>query len=112
MSYEINGNTVESDDDGYLVDIGQWSEELADVIATAEGITLQQKHWDVLKYLRTEYFSNGGLQPMERAIKKAMESEWQTKITSKELYELFPSAPSKQGVKIAGLPPTTRKGGY
>jgi tRNA 2-thiouridine synthesizing protein E len=28
------------------------------------------------------------------------------------MYELFPFAPSKQGLKVAGLPPTNRKGGY
>ncbi|MBX2884122.1 MAG: TusE/DsrC/DsvC family sulfur relay protein [Granulosicoccus sp.] len=112
MNYEYNGNTVESDEDGYLVNTADWSEELAAVIATEEGISLNEKHWDVLQYLRTEYFTNDGIQPMERAIKKAMETQWQIKLSNKEMYELFPSAPSKQGAKIAGLPPTSRKGGY
>jgi sulfur relay (sulfurtransferase) DsrC/TusE family protein len=51
-------------------------------------------------------------QPMERAIKKAMEIQWNEKLTSKGLYDLFPGSPSKQGLKVAGLPTTTRKGGY
>ena len=51
-------------------------------------------------------------QPMERAIKKAMEKQWNEKLTCKRLYDLYPGSPSKQGLKVAGLPPTTRKGGY
>jgi len=51
-------------------------------------------------------------QPMERAIKKAMEIQWNEKLTSKGLYDLFPGSQSKQGRKVAGLPTTTRKGDY
>jgi TusE/DsrC/DsvC family sulfur relay protein len=112
MGYEYDGKTIESDDDGFLVDTAEWSEGLALAIAENDGLELTDKHWDVINYLRTEFFSNGSMQPMERAIKKAMEAHWQTKISSKELYNLFPQSPSKQGLKIAGLPPTTRKGGY
>ncbi len=41
---------------------------------------------------------------MERQILKDMGKKWGTKPTSKELYLLFPLAPSKQGARIAGLP--------
>jgi len=33
-------------------------------------------------------------------------------LKSKDLYTLFPGAPSKQGLLVSGLPATTRKGGY
>ena len=51
-------------------------------------------------------------QPMERDIKKAMEKQWNDKLTSKRQYDLLPGSPSKKGLKVAGLPPTIRKGGY
>ena len=50
--------------------------------------------------------------PMERAINKGMSKIWSKKLSSKDLYRLFPGAPSKQGNRIAGLPFVARKGGY
>ncbi len=112
MSYELDGNTIETDDDGFLQDTAAWNEELCEVIAAREDIAMTDKHWDVVHFLRQEYFENNGNQPMERVIKKAMEKKWSNKLTSKDLYDLFPGSPSKQGLKLAGLPPTSRKGGY
>jgi tRNA 2-thiouridine synthesizing protein E len=43
---------------------------------------------------------------------KAMSALWSIKISTKELYDLFPKQPSKQAAFIAGLPETRRKGGY
>jgi len=112
MPYEINGVTYETDANGYLSDPTQWSEDLAKVIAEAEGIELTDKHWDIIHYLREEYFENNGHQPNERTILKAMSEKWGKRLQSKDTFELFPLMPSKQGAKIAGLPETRRKGGY
>lgn len=38
LSFE--GKEIETDNDGYLKESGQWSEALAEVIAEKEGITL------------------------------------------------------------------------
>ncbi|MEN9434180.1 MAG: hypothetical protein RLZZ422_1769 [Pseudomonadota bacterium] len=113
MAYEVNGVVIETNDTGYLVNLTDWNEDVCKVIAAAEGLELTDKHWDVIHYLREEYINNNGNQPMERVIMKAMADKWgNKKLTSKEMYELFPFAPSKQGLKVAGLPPTNRKGGY
>jgi tRNA 2-thiouridine synthesizing protein E len=112
MALEVNGKTIERDDNGNLTDPAAWNEDVARALAAEDGIELTQKHFDVLNYLRSEYFDNNGEQPMERAINKGMSNIWGAKITSKELYELFPGAPSKQGNRIAGLPYIARKGGY
>jgi tRNA 2-thiouridine synthesizing protein E len=111
MSYELNGKTIEADANGYLADPGDWSEDLAKVIAADEEIELTEKHMDVLNYLREEWLENSN-QPNERTILKAMGERWGARISSKELYDLFPKMPSKQGGKIAGLPESRRKGGY
>jgi tRNA 2-thiouridine synthesizing protein E len=112
MAYEIDGKTIETDANGYLADPNDWSEELARLIAADEEIELTDKHLDVLNYLREEWFDNGNNQPNERTILKAMGERWGARISSKDLYDLFPKMPSKQGGKIAGLPESRRKGGY
>lgn len=112
MAIEVNGKTIETTPTGYLQDLADWSEDVARKIAELEGIELTDKHWDVIKYLRDEYYNNGQNQPMERVVLKDMGKLWGTKPTSKDLYLLFPLAPTKQGTKIAGLPEVHRKGGY
>ena len=112
MAYELNGKTIETDADGYLTDANDWTEELIQVIADADGLEMTERHFDVVKYLRDEHVNNGGNEPNERTILKAMSKLWGEKVTSKYMYELFPGMPSKQGRKFAGLPKSTRKGGY
>ena len=111
MTLEVNGKSIETDGNGNLTDPATWDEDVAKALAAEDGIELTQEHWDVLNYLRTEYIDNNE-QPMERAINKGMSKIWDRKVSSKDLYELFPLAPSKQGNKIAGLPYVARKGGY
>ena len=114
MALEVNGKTLELDGNGNLVDPSAWDEDVARALAAADDTMgeLTQEHMDVLNYLREEYFNNNSNQPMERAINKAMGKIWGKKISSKDLYKLFPGAPSKQGNRIAGLPYVARKGGY
>jgi TusE/DsrC/DsvC family sulfur relay protein len=112
MAIEVNGKTIETTPSGYLQDLGDWSEDVALKLAEIEGIELTDKHWDVINYLREEYYNNAQNQPMERVVLKEMGKKWGSKPTSKDLYTLFPLAPTKQGTKIAGLPEVLRKGGY
>ena len=111
MALDVNGKSIETDDNGNLTDLNTWDEDVAKALAAEDAIELTQEHWDVLNYLRAEYIDNN-VQPMERAINKGMSKIWDRKVTSKDLYVLFPLAPSKQGNKIAGLPFIARKGGY
>jgi len=105
-------DAIETTANGYLVNQADWSEELAKLIADDESIELTEKHWDLINYLRSEFFENSGNQPNTRNMVKAMSKVWGGKISSKELYDLFPRDPSKQGGRIAGLPESRRKGGY
>ena len=112
MAFEVNGTTFETTPNGFLENAEEWNEDLAKVIADEEGVTLTDKHWDLLKFLRDEYINNGQNQPNTRKIVKAMSDAWGEKVSQKDVYTLFPGDPSKQGGRIAGLPESRRKGGY
>ena len=112
MSFEYNGKTIETDANGYMQNPEDWSKELAEHMAQMEGVTLTQKHWDIIDYLRDEYLNNNGTQPNTRHIVKAMGEKWGATLQQKDVYDLFPKDPSKQGGRISGLPESRRKGGY
>lgn len=98
---QIKGTEIEIDEDGFLVDPEDWSEEMAAYFATVEDVTeLTDKHWQVINYLR-DYFKKFGVAPMIRKLCK------DTGFTLKEIYELFPSGPAKGACKLAGLPKPT-----
>ncbi len=103
---------LERDNHGYLVDFNQWNESVAEEIAKEEGVNLTNESFKVINFLRDEYINNNANQPNERNMVKSLKGDWNGKLTTKELYALFPKGPAKQAGKIAGLPETKRKGGY
>lgn len=90
--------TVDVDEEGFLLNVSQWTPELAVEIAREEGISeLSQLHWKVVEFMQKE-FKNTGQVPTIRKLNKA------GVISTKELYEIFPGGPAKKAAKIAGLP--------
>ncbi len=111
MSITVNGKEIATDEKGYLLDHNEWDEDVARAMAEAEGLELTQEHWDLINYLREQYIEHN-VNPNTRTIIKDMSKLWGKKVGSKDLYNLFPKDPSKQGGRIAGLPESKRKGGY
>jgi TusE/DsrC/DsvC family sulfur relay protein len=109
MGYDVGGAELETDDEGYLLE-PDYGDEVVEVIAAAEGITLTDGHWKVVNYLRDQYREHGHT-PNFRNMLKDMEDVLPG-ADSKLLYDLFPVGPAKQGAKVAGLPKPFGKGGY
>lgn len=98
---EVNGQSVELDEDGFLVSLDQWNEEVALFLAKEEGVEeLTEDHWKLINYLKG-YFAEYGIAPMVRKMTK------ESGYSLKEIYDLFPSGPAKGACKIAGLPKPT-----
>jgi tRNA 2-thiouridine synthesizing protein E len=112
MTIEFNGRMIASTATGYLENRDDWNEDLARHMAKLENVELSDRHWDVLKYLREEFFGNNEHQPNTRTIVKAMSERWGQPVDQREMYDLFPGDPSKQAGRLAGLPESRRKGGY
>jgi len=107
MSYEVDGKTVETDEEGYITNLGDWTPELAAVIAKAEEIEMGDEHWAVVNFLR-DYYEEYQIAPAVRVLIKAIKKSMGPEVgNNKYMYELFPYGPAKQACKIAGLPKPT-----
>lgn len=107
MGIEIEGTTYETDEEGYLVNLAEWNEAVAGVIAQIENVEMTPSHWEVVTFLR-DYYNEYQIAPAVRVLTKAIGKQLgPDKGNSKYLYELFPYGPAKQACKIAGLPKPT-----
>ena len=106
-SIEVGGKSIEVDEEGYLVDRGDWSEEIGKAMADLDNCPLTDNHWEVINFLR-EYYEEYQIAPAVRVLTKAIGKKLgKDKGNSKYLYELFPYGPAKQACKYAGLPKPT-----
>lgn len=91
----IAGQTVEVNDEGYLVDASQWNREIAAEMAREEGIELTDKHYEVLDFLRAAN-EKGETLTIRRVGKSGI-------VDIKGLYQLFPGGPLKHSSRFAGI---------
>ena len=107
MAIELNGKSYETDEEGYLINLGDWNEEIAAYLAQQEGVNMTEQHWEVINFLR-DYYNEFQIAPAVRVLTKAIGKKLgPEKGNSQYLYELFPYGPAKQACKIAGLPKPT-----
>lgn len=93
------GVTVSVTDDGYMSNSSQWTKEIAVEIAKEDEIALTDRHFAVIDFLRDKAAKGESL--TIRAIGKS------GVVDTKGFYELFPGAPLKKAMRIAGLPKPT-----
>lgn len=51
-SFEFKGKTYETDEEGYLMNLDDWNEEIAEYIAKTEDIEMDEKRWEVVNFLK------------------------------------------------------------
>ncbi|NNM81059.1 MAG: TusE/DsrC/DsvC family sulfur relay protein [Burkholderiales bacterium] len=106
-SIEVNGKSYETDEEGYLVNLGDWNMDVAEYIAKTENLNMTEQHWEVIDFLR-KYYDEFQIAPAVRVLTKAIGKKLgPEKGNSQYLYELFPYGPGKQACKVAGLPKPT-----
>ena len=52
---EVNGKPYETDEEGYLVNLADWNEDVANDIAKTENVEMSPNHWEVVNFLRKYY---------------------------------------------------------
>ena len=105
MQAEVNGQVIELSEAGWLLNLDEWSEDLAEKIAVTENVPeLTQEHWDIINEAR-EYFEENGSVAEPRVFSKLMKKKYgKDRSDQKYIYSLFPTGLIKCANKIAGLP--------
>jgi tRNA 2-thiouridine synthesizing protein E len=89
------------DDEGYLVDPGAWSEELAAVLAQRENIELGDAHWDAIRFMR-DFYQEHQVIPDVRFVARHLATRFGA-ASRNMIFELFPYGYVKQACRIAGM---------
>ncbi|AEF22467.1 TusE/DsrC/DsvC family sulfur relay protein [Pseudomonas fulva] len=103
----VNDRPIELDKDGYLLELQDWSAEVATALAAREELELSPEHWEILELLRA-FYAEFQLSPANRPLIKYVALKLgPEKGNSLHLNRLFNGAPAKLAAKLAGLPKPT-----
>lgn len=103
MPLDIEGKTIRTDDEGYLIDPADWTDEVADALARQERIELTGEHWVAIRFMR-EYYEQHQIAPDSRhVIKHLTQQSGRGHAGRNDLFKLFPYGYVKQACKIAGM---------
>lgn len=94
---------VQTDDDGFLLDPDDWTEELAIEIALKEELEFTEERWNLVRIIREYYYKNGSVPELRKVLKQLKAELGPEKATRKYVYALFPYGYGQQGCKIAGM---------
>lgn len=106
-SLEVAGKTIPVDKEGYLKDLADWDEVVAEAIASAENVTLTEAHWEIIQLLKRFYEQFEHAPNMRALVKYTQQQLGEEKGRSIYLMKLFPGSTAKLAAKIAGLPRPT-----
>jgi len=112
MSINVAGKTIETDEEGYLINRDDWSDEVAEQIAfqqaRQDNVTLTETHWGLIHYFR-DYYDEYKVHPTMHKLVMTLgkhhgEHYHEKKEYEKFLYDTFPHGPVQELCKLAGLP--------
>ena len=92
-----------TDDEGYLIDPGDWNESVAEELAVTEQIILGKEHWQVIRFMRSYYDEHRVAADARFVIRYLADDAGYGKDAKRVLFQLFPYGYVKQACKIAGM---------
>jgi tRNA 2-thiouridine synthesizing protein E len=93
----IAGREVQVNEEGFLTEFDEWSEEIAAELAKNIDVEMTDEHWALIKWLREDYKEKG-----ETATTRRVQTAGG--VPTKRQFELFPKKPAKKMAYIAGVP--------
>jgi tRNA 2-thiouridine synthesizing protein E len=91
------------DDEGYLLDPSDWSEEIAEDFAQKNGLELSEEHWNVIRFMRDYHDEHRIAADARHTIHYMAEDMGLGAKARNHLFELFPYGYMQQACKIAGM---------
>ncbi len=93
-------NIPDRDGDGYLLDMDDWTPEIAHAMAEADGFELNEARWQQILKAR-EYYDEFSVVPPIRKFAKYIDMD------QKEVFNLWMTGPMKPITKYGGMPKPT-----
>ena len=89
---------------GRLSNLDDWTPDIANQLATQDGISLNNAHWDLITLLRG-YYAAFKISPTRKLLKREIKKNLGPELANDDyLVSLFPNDIQIQGTKIAGIP--------
>lgn len=88
------------DGDGYLLNMGEWTPEIAKAMAEADGMQLDDSKWEQIMKAREYYDEHSSVPPIRKFAKYIGQDQ-------KELFKMWMTGPMKPITKYGGLPKPT-----
>lgn len=82
--------------------IQHWNRQKSDVLANAEGLHLNDEHWEVIKFLRKHYLEQGAPRHA-RTLSRDLSQHFKAWGGKRYLHRLFAGGPVTQGSRLANL---------
>ena len=98
------GVRLDLDEKGYLLEPLAWTRQVAEHMASLDGVDLAEDHWAILEIYRAYFLQFDIDPPMRAVVKMVREKLGEEKANSRYLYRLFPAGPGTQACRYAGLP--------
>lgn len=96
---------IKTDNEGFLANHKEWSEDFVKEAAMADDIEITSDHMTIINYMH-DYYDEFGVSPPVRKTIKKLSGKLERKLDDQSIYDFFPLGP-KQAVKLAGLPKPT-----
>lgn len=101
---EVAGKKISRLVDGRLSNLSDWNEDVAEVMAGMEHLTLTDDHWNIIRFFR-DYYREFNISPVRKLLKNELKNKYgEAKANDEYFATLFPNDILIQGSRIAGVP--------
>ncbi len=100
---EVEGRIIHTDNEGYLLDLEDWSPAVSEALAARDGVTLEEDHWVLIDFLHRFYQEFEIAPELPILSRNLCKDQQNCRWTRTYINKLFPNG-AKSACRYAGLP--------